>query len=348
MKQHCILWSICLLFAFPLLGQDLSQRAGEFLNSLSSEIKEKATFPFDHSERFNWHFIPRDRKGANFHDFNEKQRKAALRLLKASMGDPGVEKTEAIFELEKVLRVVEDRPANDRYRDPENYYFSIFGDPSSDKPWGWRLEGHHVSLNFSSANNKIISSTPTFLGSNPAIVPGHVDLHTGMQVLVKETNGGFELLHSLDKGQLELAIYDDKAPYDIITGNDRKVSLLSPKGISYTQLSPDQQRKLLELLGVYLANYSKEIENNMWEKIKQDGYESLHFAWAGSTKNAIGEPHYYRIQCPSLLIEYDNVQNNANHVHTVVRDLSNDFGEDVLRNHYTFGHSHKKRNQTSE
>jgi hypothetical protein len=348
MKQHFILLGISLLFAFQLKAQDLSQQAGEFLNTLSSEIKAKATFPFDHSERFNWHFIPRERKGANFHDFNEKQRQAALRLLKASMGDPGVDKTEAIFELEKVLRIVEDRPANDTYRDPENYYFSIFGDPSGDKPWGWRLEGHHVSLNFSTANNKIISSTPTFLGSNPAIVPGHVDIHTGMQVLEKETNGGFKLLHSLDDDQLELAIYDDKAPYDIITGNDREATLLSPKGISFSRLTSDQQQKLLELLGVYLANYSEEMEHKLWEKVKQDGYESLHFAWAGSTKNAIGEPHYYRIQCPSLLIEYDNVQNNANHVHTVVRDLSNDFGEDVLRNHYTHGHSHRIFEKHSE
>ncbi len=348
MKKCCILFGISLLFSIHLQGQDLSAQARTFLNALTPEIKAKATFPFDHSERFNWHFIPRDRKGASFHDFNEQQRQAALRLLKASMGEPGVEKTEAIFELEKVLRVVEDRPANDTYRDPENYYFSIFGDPEGDKAWGWRLEGHHVSLNFSSANRRVISSTPTFLGSNPAIVPGHVDIHTGMQVLEKETNGGFELLHSLDASQMKQVIFDDKAPLDIITGNDRKADLLSPKGIPYEQLSSDQQQKLLELLGVYLGNYSKEMEKKLWEKVREDGYESLHFAWAGSTKNAIGEPHYYRIQCPSLLIEYDNVQNNANHVHTVVRDLSNDFGEDVLRNHYTFGHSHKKRNQTSE
>ncbi len=348
MKKLNILISITLLFTLHLHGQDLSDRAGKFLNTLSPEIKQKATFPFDHSERFNWHFIPRERKGASFHDFDEQQRQAALNLLKASLGDPGVKKTEAIFELENVLRIVEDRPANDTYRDPEKYYFSIFGDPNGEKPWGWRLEGHHVSLNFSSAKNEIISSTPTFLGSNPAIVPGHVDIHTGMQVLEKETNGGFELLHSLDEDQMAVAKYDDKAPYDIITGNDREASLLTPKGISYGKLSADQQNKLLELLGVYLGNYSKEMEKKLWDKVKEDGYESLHFAWAGSMKNAIGEPHYYRIQCPSLLIEYDNVQNNANHVHTVVRDLSNDFGEDVLRNHYSYGHSHKNLDQSSE
>lgn len=323
---------------FPVFAQDVSSKAIEFLNTLNEELKKKATFPFDHAERFNWHFVPRERKGITFHDLDETQTQAATALMRASLSEQGSEKAEAIFELENVLREVENRPPNDTYRDPLNYYFSVFGKPDGEKEWGWRLEGHHLSLNFSSARGEIISATPTFFGSNPGIVL--IDLHKGKQVLERETNLGFALLHALDDKQQETAIYTDKAPFDILTGNDRKASLLEPKGISYQNLDTNQKEMLEELIQVFLGNYSQEVQKQLWGKIEEAGKENIHFAWAGSQKNEIGQPHYYRIQSPTLLIEYDNVQNNANHVHTVVRDLTNDFGEDVLGNHYNFGHSH--------
>lgn len=319
-------------------GQDLSGLANDFLKVLPLELKQKASFPFDHSERFNWHFIPRDRKGITFHDMDETQTKAAHALMRASMSKQGEEKAKAIFELENVLRIVENRPQNDTYRDPLNYYFSIFGDPSSTKEWGWRLEGHHLSLNFSSLKGELISATPTFFGSNPGIV--QVDLHRGKQVLKKETDMGFALLHSLDASQLKVAVYTDKAPADILTGNDRKASLLTPKGIGYSQLNAKQKKMLEGLVQHYLGNYNSETQDALWQKIMSSGLDALYFAWAGSQINEIGQPHYYRIQCPSILIEYDNVQNNANHVHAVVRDLNNDFGDDILGNHYNNGHTH--------
>ncbi|EON76166.1 hypothetical protein ADIS_3294 [Lunatimonas lonarensis] len=322
-----------------LFAQDLSSKAKAFLETLDPNLRQKATFPFDHSERFNWHFIPRERKGVNFHDLNPVQTEAGLQLLKASLGLPGQEKTQAIIELENVLRVVENRPPNDTYRDPDNYFFSLFGTPDASGEWGWRFEGHHVSLNFSSKRGTIASATPTFFGSNPGIV--QVDLHRGKQVLEKETNLGFAFLESLDESQKAIAIYTDKAPNDILTGNDRKASLQSPKGIGYSQLTKSQQQMLEELIAVYLINYTDSVRDRLWGKVRSTGIQHVHFAWAGSTVNAIGQPHYYRIQHPDLLIEYDNVQNNANHVHTVVRDLNNDFGEDVLGNHYSYGHSHQ-------
>ncbi len=335
---------ILLVLGVPSLGngQDLSGLANEFINILPQELKQKASFPFDHSERFNWHFIPRDRKGITFHDMDETQTKAALALMRASLSKQGEEKAKAIFELENVLRIVETRPPNDTYRDPLNYYFSIFGDPSTTKEWGWRLEGHHLSLNFSSLKGELISATPTFFGSNPGIV--QVDLHRGKQVLKKETDMGFALLHSLDASQLKIALYTDKAPGDILTSNDRKASLLTPKGIGYSQLTASQKKMLEALIHIYLDNYNTETRDTMWQKVMSTGLDSLHFAWAGSQVNEIGQGHYYRIQCPGILIEYDNVQNNANHVHTVVRDLTNDFGEDVLGNHYTNGHAHISEN----
>jgi hypothetical protein len=338
--RNFLLLIITTFCAVPSIGfcQDLSNHAIGFLKALPQELRQKATFPFDHAERFNWHFIPRERKGITFHDMDETQTKAALTLMRTSLSNQGVEKAQAIFELENVLRIVENLPANSTYRDPLNYYFSIFGDPNSTGEWGWRLEGHHLSLNFSSLKGELISATPTFFGSNPAIV--QVDLHRGKQVLDKETNMGFALLHSLDSSQLKTAVYTDKAPGDILTSNDRKASLLTPKGIGYTQLNPTQKKMLEDLIHHYFGNYNEETHKALWEKVKSAGLDNLYFAWAGSQINEIGQPHYYRIQCPSILIEYDNVQNNANHVHTVVRDLTNDFGDDVLGNHYTHGHAH--------
>nr|MBI1231997.1 DUF3500 domain-containing protein [Cytophagales bacterium] len=333
-----IILAVLLVIGPASYGQDLAPFATEFLNSLTPTLQQKASFPFDNSERFNWHFIPRERKGVTFHDMDDSQTKAALALIRASLSTQGEEKTKAIFELENVLRIVENRPENDTYRDPLNYYFSVFGDPRTDLPWGWRLEGHHISLNFSSQKGKIVSATPTFFGSNPGIV--QVDLHRGRQVLEKERSMGFALLHSLDSSQLRTAVYTDKAPADILTSNNRNASLLSPTGISYNELTTPQKDMLEALIRHYLQNYDEETQRNMWNKIKSEGLDKLHFAWAGSQKNELGQPHYYRIQSPQFLIEYDNVQNDANHVHTVVRDLSNDFGEDVLGHHYIRDHSH--------
>lgn len=333
-------YCLCLLFFVPLtsMGQDLSGQAKHFINTLSEDLKSSALFPFDHSERFNWHFIPRDRKGPTFHDFNSEQKEAAIGLMRASLGQQGFEKATAIFELENVLRDIENRPKDDTYRDPLNYHFSVFGEPSTEKEWGWRLEGHHLSLNFSSGRGTIVSATPTFYGSNPAIVPSGI--HKGKQVLEKETELGFKLLHSLDADQLAKAKFSEKAPNDIITGNEREISLLEPKGIFYSELNPKQQALYKDLLEVYLAHYTAEFAHKMQEKIQESGMEELSFAWAGSQQNEIGQPHYYRLQGPTFIIEYDNVQNNANHVHTVIRDLTNDFGKDVLKQHYLHGHAH--------
>ncbi|MDN3686461.1 DUF3500 domain-containing protein [Cyclobacterium jeungdonense] len=331
------------LCLFSLLGsiahsssQDLAPLAKEFIGSLDTELKEKACFPFDHEERFNWHFVPRERKGPTFHDFNEQQKAAALALMHASLGEPGVERTEAIFTLENILREVENRPANDDYRDPLNYHFSVFGNPGGTKEWGWRLEGHHLSLNFSSDRHTIVSSTPSFMGSNPALVLSGPEMNR--QVLANETNMGFAMLHSLTKTQKSTAIFADKAPFDIITSNDRNAQLLQPIGIQYSALNPEQQKLFQELITLYLSRFTPAYQGLLQDRIIEQGWGSFAFAWAGSEINSVGEPHYYRIQGADLLIEYDNIQNNANHVHTVIRDLQNDFGGDLLLSHYQKDH----------
>ncbi|WP_339923491.1 DUF3500 domain-containing protein [uncultured Cyclobacterium sp.] len=317
-------------------AQDLSPLANKFIESLSPELKKQASFPFDHSERFNWHFVPRERNGPTFHDFNQTQTTNALNLMRASLGTSGQEKAAAIIELENVLRAVENRPENDTYRDPLNYHFSVFGQPSADKAWGWRLEGHHLSLNFSSAKGTITSSTPSFMGSNPGIVLEGP--HRNRQVLGDETNVGFQLLHSLNEPQKKQAVFANKAPADIITSNDRKAKILDQSGIKGSNLQPNQLALLKELVEVYLSRYTAEYHAALLKRIENHGWENMSFAWAGAETNSVGHPHYYSIQGAGLLIEYDNVQNNANHVHAVVRDLQNDFGGDLLQSHYLEDH----------
>ncbi|WP_162416959.1 DUF3500 domain-containing protein [Cyclobacterium roseum] len=331
------------LFLFALLGsalqstaQNLAPLAKQFIESLDADLKKQACFPFDHTERFNWHFVPRERKGPTFHDFNEQQKAAALTLMRASLGEPGIERTEAIFALENILREVENRPPDDAYRDPLNYHFSVFGDPGGAKEWGWRLEGHHLSLNFSSDRQTLVSSTPSFMGSNPALVLSGPEKNR--QVLANETNMGFAMVHSLDETQKSTAVFSEKVPYDILTSNDRRASLLQPLGIPYSALNPDQQQLFQELVTLYLSRFTPAYQGLLQDRIQEQGWADFAFAWAGSEINAVGEPHYYRIQGADLLIEYDNIQNDANHVHTVVRDLQNDFGGDLLLSHYQKNH----------
>jgi hypothetical protein len=323
-------------FSFILNAQDLSPLALSFLESLTDDLRKSAVFPFDHSERFNWHFVPRDRKGPTFHDFNENQKAAAMKLMQASLGPKGHEKAQAIIDLENVLKVVENREPDDLYRDPLNYHFSIFGQPGSEKEWGWRLEGHHLSLNFSSSRGSVISSTPSFMGSNPGIVLSGP--HKGRQVLAEETDLGFALLQSLDPKQMKQAKFSEKAPADIITSNDRNARALKPEGLAFQDMGVKQKDMLKNLVQLYLSRYTVNFQNALMERIEAAGWQDFSFAWAGSEINEVGQPHYYRIQGADLLIEYDNIQNNANHVHTVFRDLKMDFGGDLLQSHYLQDH----------
>ncbi len=312
-------------------AQDLSNLANEFLSSLSPQLKSKTLFSWQDNERYNMNFVPTRRQGASFNDFNGSQKSASVALLKASLSDKGYRKSREIMELENVLYKIEN---NNPGRDALDYHFCIFGEPAGDSFWGWRFEGHHLSLNFTSDNHKIVSSTPSFMGTNPAIV--NVQGFDRKQVLQQETELGFALVNSLDKDQLAMARFSENAPREIITGTQRKVKNIEPRGIYYSALTADQQKTFMKLLNVYIDNYELGYAEDLRAKIKAQGIDNLSFAWAGSLKP--GKGHYYRIQGPTLLIEYDNIQNNANHVHSVVRDLNNDYAEDLLKKHYQNDH----------
>jgi hypothetical protein len=313
-------------------ASEMRVAAFNFLETLSTRQKEKMQFQFGDEERYNWHFIPKDRKGIALKELSDVQRKAAMNFLHTALSDAGFQKTTAIIQLEGILRVAENRPVNDDYRDEGKYYISIFGNPSIDSIWAWRFEGHHISFNFSSKNNRIVSATPGFLGANPAIVLSGPE--KGKQVLKDETELGFELLHSLNAKQKEKTIISAEAPADIITAASRKAMIDHPQGILYSELDSPQQKIFMQLLSIYIHRYTRLFAMDMMDEITSAGLNRLQFAWAGAQEPGLGNPHYYRVQGPTVIIEYDNTQNNANHVHTVIRDLKNDFGGDELLEHY--------------
>lgn len=331
----------CLIFVLSLLllparaqTTSVASKASTFINLLDSAQSSRALYMFEDDERYNWHYVPRERNGISFNDLSDKQRQAALNLLKACLSDQGFNKASNIMALENILREVENRGPDDTYRDPLNYSITIFGNPDENNIWGWRLEGHHISLNFSSSDGEIVSGTPAFLGSNPGVV--RTGRYRGRQVLQLETDLGFTLVNSLDMDQLRIAVVSAKAPSDIITRNQRTANILEPAGLAFSDMTDQQKRLFLQLLNVYVKNYQLGFSKRLMSKIENAGIENLTFAWSGSLQPGAG--HYYRIQGPMLLIEYDNTQNNANHVHTVVRDLTNDFAEDILRQHYEKEH----------
>lgn len=322
-----------------LTAQNLSEKATVFLESLSEELKAQTVFSLDDEERFNMNYVPIPRKGPRFHDFNETQKAAAIDLLKSSLSDEGYRKSKEIMSLEGILRVIENddndkMPDGRPRRDPLNYHFSIFGDPASGTPWGWRFEGHHLSLNFTSSDNKISSATPIFFGTNPGVIK--ITGHKEKEVLKSETALSFKLVNSLSPEQLKKAMFADVAPKEIITTTKRKVEGFEQKGIFYNDLTDDQKEMFHDLINLYLNNYEQNFSEGYRDKIKKAGIENLSFSWAGSLEP--GTPNYWCIQGLVLLIEYDNTQTDANHVHTVVRDPTNDYGEDTLKKHYEEDH----------
>jgi hypothetical protein len=305
--------------------------AQHFLASLTPEQRAQATFPFQDDERQNWHFIPKERKGLPLLSMEPQQKALAHALLSAGLSQQGYIKAVSIMSLEDVLRIMENDDGN--RRNPQKYYFSIFGEPSDTGTWGYRVEGHHLSQNFTVVNGKI-ADTPSFFGSNPAEV--REGPRKGLRVLAAEEDLARDLLEALTPEQKKVAIVDATAYPDILTAASRKAALKGqPSGLSAAKMTKKQVDLLQTLLSDYAANVPEQLAQTRLEHIRKAG-TNLFFAWAGVEQR--GGPHYYRIQAPTFLIEYDNTQNGANHIHSVWRDYNGDFGLDLLAQHYEQNH----------
>ena len=312
----------------------MSDAATAFLHSLSPEQHVKTVLAFDDEERMNWYYTPVPRKGLPLKEMTSTQRALALALLNAGLSQRGYIKAMTIISLEEVLHVLEQ--GTGPVRDPDLYFFTIFGEPSENGTWAYRVEGHHVSLHFTIVNGRVIG-TPSFLGANPAMIQDGP--RKGLRTLPREEDIARELIRSFDAGQLRTAIVDETAYPDILTKNSRRAALDGePSGLPSNQMNERQNGMLLRLLQEYANNMTDPLAQVRREQI-DSSVDHLHFAWAGGAEP--GQPHYYRVQSPTFLVEYDDTQNNANHIHSVWRDFNGDFGRDVLKDHYLASHSVK-------
>jgi len=332
------------LVAAPMVASErtattMAGAATKFLGSLSAEQRQKATFPFDSNERMHWHFIPTDmfaRNGLTVKEMTPAQRTLAHDLLKTGLSQRGYMTASQIMELETTLGAIEaaNREARggrgeNMVRDPERYFFSVFGTPAPKGTWGWRVEGHHVSLHFTVVNGSFVAASPTFFGSNPAKVPSGPK--AGNRILAAEEDAARALMFSLDGPRREKAIINAVAPNDIVTANNLPISPLTPIGIPASDLAQNQRDLMMKLVDVYVSDMTADVAAERMDRLRKAGLEKITFAWAGELE--VGKKHYYRLQGPTFLVEYDNTQNDGNHIHSIWRDFDGDFGRDLLREH---------------
>lgn len=312
----------------------MAAAANGFLDGLSSEQRQRASLAYESDERLRWHYVPTEqfpRQGLPIKEMSEPQRKLAHELLKSGLSQRGYATATAIMQLEAVLSDIEN--SNGRkgrfVRDPEVYFFTVFGKPAAKGTWGWRVEGHHVSLHFDVSNGTTVASSPTFFGSNPAEV--REGPKKGLRLLADEEDSARALLAALDEQQRKVAIMADVAPNEIVTSNSAKADVLPSAGIEASAMTPQQRAVLSQLIKVYTSKMADDLAADRTARLEKAGLDKIRFAWAGETER--GKKHYYRIQGPTFLVEYDNAQNDGNHIHAVWRDFAGDFGRDLLREH---------------
>jgi Protein of unknown function (DUF3500) len=311
-------------------GAKMTEAAERFVGSLDAEQRAKAVFDFDDKERLNWHFIPLQdtqkqptRKGLRLERMTAEQKEAAKTLLRAGTSASGFAKATTIMSLESILRELEKGGTN--VRNPEWYFFTVFGTPSKTGKWGWRVEGHHLSLNFTIDGGNVVSATPAFFGANPAIVKQGP--RNGTRTLPEAEELARELFNSLDDEQKRVAYQDKQFPE--IQGQTRVPKVGAPTGLAAGEMTEKQRAVLIKLLEAYANRMPAEIASAEMCEVRNAGVELIHFAYAGEPEQ--GKPHTYRIQGPTVLIEFLNVQadsahNPANHIHSAWRNIKGDFG----------------------
>ncbi len=324
------LMPICLLAQSTFSTKTNTKHAVDLINSLNPDQKKIMLFPFDELNRYDWHFVPPTqsaRTGVALKDLDSMQKILLHKMLHGFLSDKGYDKTNKIMDLEYILVVLE--PKN-KARIPENYFVSIYGMPGKDDVWAWKFTGHHLALNFTVIKDKI-AVAPFFFGANPGTVKDGPQ--KGFRALKDEEDLGFELIDMLDDTQRAKAIFTTKAFSDIITYNSPQVKPLEDLVLLASEMTAAQKVVLEKIIATYLASMPEKIAKFRQKKIMKEDFNEIRFGWAGATK--IGEGHYYRVQGKTFLIEFDNTQNNANHIHAVWRDFDGgDYGLDLIKAHY--------------
>jgi hypothetical protein len=317
----------------------LASVVSDWLATLDADQRGRAAFDFGDTERFVWAFTPGERAGLALRDMRPEQREAALAVVDVAMSERGAREVRGIVALEAVLGEIERDQGRSNWprRDPELYWFAVFGDPDApgEEPWMWRVGGHHVAVHMTVAGSEVVASSPSFLGANPAVIPAGP--RAGERTLTGEETLARELAIGLPEAARAAAIVDPVAPPEILTSNAARADgTRVPRGLAHADMPAEAQTRFETLIRHYLGRAPDDIAAEEWRRAVADGLAETTFAWAGPTEP--GRGHYYAIRGPRLLIEYDNTQNGANHIHAVWRDLENDWGEDLLAHHYRTAH----------
>ena len=311
-------------------ASEMREACSAFLDSLSAEQKEKTTFNYLDCERIFWYYPPANRHGLAIRDMDEEQRKLAYAVMSTGLTERSYRQSVATIENESLLGSIEKGAGVITYdRDPELYYWTVFGEPGGEGPWGWRVEGHHVSFNYGVWDDEVISTTPFFLGANPHEIRTGPD--TGHRILGTREDLAFELMNDLDSAQRSKAVIYGEAPYDILTYNSSKAVLPPDEGLRASRMSGTQREMLMSLIAEYVNQVRQDVAADKLAAIEEQGIDDFSLAWGGPVDK--GSEHYYRIHGGKFVVEYINRQNGANHTHSVLRDVDNDFSVDVLRKH---------------
>ncbi len=312
------------------------QALRHFLATLDPVQRDRATAPFEAAERRAWDFVPKERPGVQLGELDLRQRTALHELLDTTLSSQGHLKVDGIVRLEDVLFELESKPgAPAIHRDPGLYAFQAFGTPGTG-PWAWKLEGHHVALNFTSTEAGPTRSTPFFLGVNPARIP--TGKYAGARILAVEEDLGREIELALDEAQRAASRLAGETPRDVLLAPGVDRSFERVEGVRVGDLRAPQRELVTRLLDEFAQNLAPDLCTQARQRFAEDGIEALRFGWNGGTR--VGDAHYWRIVGSKFAIEYADVDGGTNHFHCVWRDFERDFGADLLREHMVHAHAH--------
>ena len=305
-------------------AQRIAEAATRFLSSLDDGQRQKVLIAFESDNRLDWHYIPRNRPGLSLGEMRANQAEAARALFASVLNQRGLELLDGVRLLEGVLREQQGS-----FRDPGRYYVSLFGTPGR-FPWGWRFEGHHLSLNVALPVAGRISVTPFFVGAHPATVRDGPN--RGFRLLGTSEDLARQIMAGLNDRQRQVALIANRSFGEIVASPQRERDLGEPRGLLLADLDGAQRNLVEALMDRFLGTLAPDLVAAQKRRALEQGIAAFRFAWAGSLTP--GEAHYFRVHGPVTVIEHDNTQNGANHIHAVWRDLTADFGRDALADHY--------------
>jgi hypothetical protein len=324
----------------PALAGRMASAAMDFLTCLNSAQRQVATLPFGDDRRYVWDYRPPEstpRNGLRLLDMTADQQRLALALLDIGLSGRGARQVREIMDLETPLLANEKREGRVTHfvRHPELYYICVFGDPTGHLPWAWHVGGHHVGVHFTIVDRDLVVSVPLFFGANPAEVRHGPT--AGQRTLAIEEDLARGLVRGLPADQQQIAIVNAIAYPDILTDCYRVANgFAPPRGLAFARMGGDHRQQLVKLIRHYVERSADDLSGPYWRRIEAEGLDTITFAWAGGLEP--GQGHYYAIKAPTFLIEYDNTQNDANHIHSVLRDITGDWGDDVIARHYAESH----------